>query len=106
MSIQYHPEAAPGPWDSRPYFFDFVERMGKGARVHMSLERLTLAQRNAQRFCALFLLSFSPFMACSPSRETETTGRAAGESSQKSASAHVNMDGLKQLPTPTALTKI
>jgi len=23
-SIQYHPEAAPGPWDSRPYFFEFV----------------------------------------------------------------------------------
>lgn len=27
-SIQYHPEAAPGPWDSRPYFAEFVERMG------------------------------------------------------------------------------
>lgn len=26
-SIQYHPEAAPGPWDSRPYFNEFVERM-------------------------------------------------------------------------------
>lgn len=26
-SIQYHPEAAPGPWDSRPYFPGFVERM-------------------------------------------------------------------------------
>jgi carbamoyl-phosphate synthase small subunit len=26
-SIQYHPEAAPGPWDSRPYFHDFVARM-------------------------------------------------------------------------------
>lgn len=26
-SIQYHPEAAPGPWDSRPYFTQFVERM-------------------------------------------------------------------------------
>ncbi|MEZ0325080.1 MAG: glutamine-hydrolyzing carbamoyl-phosphate synthase small subunit [Fimbriimonas sp.] len=26
-SIQYHPEAAPGPWDSRPYFHEFVERM-------------------------------------------------------------------------------
>ncbi len=26
-SIQYHPEAAPGPWDSRPYFQEFVERM-------------------------------------------------------------------------------
>lgn len=24
-SIQYHPEAAPGPWDSRPYFARFVE---------------------------------------------------------------------------------
>jgi len=26
-SIQYHPEAAPGPWDSRPYFTEFVARM-------------------------------------------------------------------------------
>lgn len=26
-SIQYHPEAAPGPWDSRPYFPEFVESM-------------------------------------------------------------------------------
>lgn len=26
-SIQYHPEAAPGPWDSRPYFREFVQRM-------------------------------------------------------------------------------
>ncbi|MFQ3667492.1 MAG: glutamine-hydrolyzing carbamoyl-phosphate synthase small subunit [Fimbriimonadaceae bacterium] len=26
-SIQYHPEAAPGPWDSRPYFDEFVERI-------------------------------------------------------------------------------
>ncbi len=26
-SIQYHPEAAPGPWDSRPYFQNFVERI-------------------------------------------------------------------------------
>ena len=26
-SIQYHPEAAPGPWDSRPYFADFVAQM-------------------------------------------------------------------------------
>jgi carbamoyl-phosphate synthase small subunit len=26
-SIQYHPEAAPGPWDSRPYFREFVEQM-------------------------------------------------------------------------------
>lgn len=26
-SIQYHPEAAPGPWDSRPYFLRFVEQM-------------------------------------------------------------------------------
>ncbi|HMS55252.1 MAG TPA: glutamine-hydrolyzing carbamoyl-phosphate synthase small subunit [Fimbriimonadaceae bacterium] len=26
-SIQYHPEAAPGPWDSRPYFAQFVEQM-------------------------------------------------------------------------------
>jgi len=28
-SIQYHPEAAPGPWDSRPYFREFVERMAR-----------------------------------------------------------------------------
>lgn len=28
-SIQYHPEAAPGPWDSRPYFAEFVDRMSK-----------------------------------------------------------------------------
>ncbi|MBS1716430.1 MAG: glutamine-hydrolyzing carbamoyl-phosphate synthase small subunit [Armatimonadetes bacterium] len=26
-SIQYHPEAAPGPWDSRPYFAQFVQEM-------------------------------------------------------------------------------
>jgi carbamoyl-phosphate synthase small subunit len=26
-SIQYHPEAAPGPWDSRPYFDEFVARL-------------------------------------------------------------------------------
>jgi carbamoyl-phosphate synthase small subunit len=26
-SIQYHPEAAPGPWDSRKYFVRFVEKM-------------------------------------------------------------------------------
>ena len=26
-SIQYHPEAAPGPWDSRPYFGEFVDLM-------------------------------------------------------------------------------
>ncbi len=29
-SIQYHPEAAPGPWDSRPYFAQFVEKMRHG----------------------------------------------------------------------------
>jgi carbamoyl-phosphate synthase small subunit len=29
QSIQYHPEAAPGPWDSRPYFADFVARIGR-----------------------------------------------------------------------------
>lgn len=28
-SIQYHPEAAPGPWDSRPYFPEFVDAMRK-----------------------------------------------------------------------------
>ncbi len=27
ISIQYHPEAAPGPWDSRPYFEEFVQRI-------------------------------------------------------------------------------
>ncbi|QYK53692.1 MAG: glutamine-hydrolyzing carbamoyl-phosphate synthase small subunit [Fimbriimonadaceae bacterium] len=26
-SIQYHPEAAPGPWDSRKYFVRFVDQM-------------------------------------------------------------------------------
>lgn len=26
-SIQYHPEAAPGPWDSRKYFVQFVESL-------------------------------------------------------------------------------
>jgi acetyl esterase/lipase len=41
----------------------------------------------------VILLSFSPFMACSPSGETESTGRAAGESPQKNSNAHVNMDG-------------
>jgi carbamoyl-phosphate synthase small subunit len=29
-SIQYHPEAAPGPWDSRPYFREFVAEMRAG----------------------------------------------------------------------------
>ena len=29
-SIQYHPEAAPGPWDSRPFFAEFVETMAAG----------------------------------------------------------------------------
>ncbi len=28
-SIQYHPEAAPGPWDSRPWFSDFLTRIGR-----------------------------------------------------------------------------
>lgn len=28
-SIQYHPEAAPGPWDCRPYFAEFIEEIGK-----------------------------------------------------------------------------
>jgi carbamoyl-phosphate synthase small subunit len=32
-SIQYHPEAAPGPWDSRPYFGEFVAKMGRGVVV-------------------------------------------------------------------------
>jgi carbamoyl-phosphate synthase small subunit len=31
-SIQYHPEAAPGPWDSRPYFTEFVEQMASYQR--------------------------------------------------------------------------
>ncbi|MDX2065785.1 MAG: carbamoyl phosphate synthase small subunit, partial [Fimbriimonadaceae bacterium] len=30
QSIQYHPEAAPGPWDSRPYFREFVDQMAAG----------------------------------------------------------------------------
>lgn len=29
-SIQYHPEAAPGPWDSRKYFEQFMEKMKSG----------------------------------------------------------------------------
>lgn len=29
-SIQYHPEAAPGPWDSRPYFPEFVDKIRNG----------------------------------------------------------------------------
>ncbi|MES1227205.1 MAG: glutamine-hydrolyzing carbamoyl-phosphate synthase small subunit [Armatimonadota bacterium] len=28
-SIQYHPEAAPGPWDSRKHFVRFVERISR-----------------------------------------------------------------------------
>lgn len=32
-SIQYHPEAAPGPWDSRPYFTQFVEQMAAQKRI-------------------------------------------------------------------------
>jgi carbamoyl-phosphate synthase small subunit len=32
-SIQYHPEAAPGPWDSRPYFQEFVEHMRQGQKA-------------------------------------------------------------------------
>ncbi|MCW5936132.1 MAG: glutamine-hydrolyzing carbamoyl-phosphate synthase small subunit [Fimbriimonadaceae bacterium] len=32
-SIQYHPEAAPGPWDSRKYFRAFVEQMERGPVV-------------------------------------------------------------------------
>ncbi len=28
-SIQYHPEAAPGPWDSRKYFVQFVDQITK-----------------------------------------------------------------------------
>lgn len=27
QSIQYHPEAAPGPWDSRPFFDEFIARI-------------------------------------------------------------------------------
>lgn len=27
-SIQYHPEAAPGPWDSRKYFQQFIDSIG------------------------------------------------------------------------------
>lgn len=42
-----------------------------------------------------FLLSFSLFVSCSPGRETETTGGAAGESAPRSTSALPNMDGQK-----------
>jgi carbamoyl-phosphate synthase small subunit len=34
QSIQYHPEAAPGPWDSRPYFSDFVGLMRDWRTAH------------------------------------------------------------------------
>ena len=27
LAVQYHPEAAPGPWDSRKYFVQFVEKI-------------------------------------------------------------------------------
>ena len=30
VSVQYHPEAAPGPWDSRKYFAQFVDQMLAG----------------------------------------------------------------------------
>lgn len=30
VSVQYHPEAAPGPWDSRKYFAQFVDQMLSG----------------------------------------------------------------------------
>lgn len=30
FAVQYHPEAAPGPWDSRKYFSQFVEAMKAG----------------------------------------------------------------------------
>lgn len=33
-SIQYHPEAAPGPWDSRPYFPAFVQQMAAYREHH------------------------------------------------------------------------
>lgn len=29
ITLQYHPEAAPGPWDSRPFFERFVQSMDK-----------------------------------------------------------------------------
>jgi carbamoyl-phosphate synthase small subunit len=29
FSIQYHPEASPGPWDSDPLFQEFVDRLGR-----------------------------------------------------------------------------
>jgi carbamoyl-phosphate synthase small subunit len=27
ITLQYHPEAAPGPWDSRPFFNEFLALM-------------------------------------------------------------------------------
>lgn len=33
-SIQYHPEAAPGPWDSRKYFTRFVDQMRAYRNAH------------------------------------------------------------------------
>lgn len=32
MAIQYHPEAAPGPWDSRKYFVQFIEKLAARKR--------------------------------------------------------------------------
>ncbi len=32
ITLQYHPEAAPGPWDSRPFFNEFVAMMTRQPR--------------------------------------------------------------------------
>jgi carbamoyl-phosphate synthase small subunit len=28
ITLQFHPEAAPGPWDSRPFFNEFLQLLG------------------------------------------------------------------------------
>ena len=38
MSVQYHPEASPGPHDSHYLFSEFLEMIGKGATVSASSE--------------------------------------------------------------------
>lgn len=38
MSVQYHPEASPGPHDSHYLFSDFLEMIGKGATISASSE--------------------------------------------------------------------
>lgn len=34
MTLQYHPESAPGPWDSRPFFNEFVRLLQERRQSH------------------------------------------------------------------------